>query len=279
MLLKMQSLTMGSNSFRGPAPLYHTLLAGDTRTGITLQTLHAEKFDHGVLLDQTPYPGIEIPEAESCTEPQLVDFVGPLGAEMLVSGIRNRVFVQPVREVGWYKRGVEGDQSARLGDLSGEGGSSPTLRHAPKITTEDRHIKWGSWTAEDIMRRYRVLGPLWNTMPMEHNGILMEKRVIFSSLVVLAAEPDQGSVDQPGLPYAERDISKSAPENPYFFGGLKVKASDGSLIGIGELKIEGSTTKDGIVAAVQAGLFSSVPVYVAEDGENREFRQFKEALR
>ena len=132
-------------SFRGPAPLHHTLLTGETHTGVTLQTLHPEKFDHGAILAQTP--PLEIPNASQCTYEQLLNFITPKAAEILVQGIRNRLFI-----LG----------PTRLHAASPSSETDRHLRHAPKITTEDRQIEWTKWTTEDLIRRDRVLGRLWS---------------------------------------------------------------------------------------------------------------------
>ena len=134
---------MRNYSFRGPAPLHHTLLADRSRTGVTLQTLDPAQFDHGVILAQTPSPGLEVPE--HCTVPNLLDIVTPKAAQILVDGIRDGLFVRPLEDVGWRKPETEG-----------------SLIHAGKIRPEDRHIDWANWTWAEISKRNRVVGPLWS---------------------------------------------------------------------------------------------------------------------
>ncbi len=225
--------------------------------------MHAEKFDHGTILDQTPYPGIDIQNAESCTIPGLVDLLAPLGAEMLVCGIRNHVFVPPIEDVGWYSTV-----------------SNPKeWRSAPKVTPEDRHVKWDSWTGEEIMRRYRVLGPLWNTISMQCGHAGSEKRLIFSGLSL--REGDLGEVlptYQLGLPYAEIDSSKSVPGTPVFSGNLMLRTLNGSILGIVKLKVEGSDEEDATVAATKVGLFNPDPIIIEVDGRRREFWVFRDGL-
>ncbi|GKT60601.1 formyl transferase [Colletotrichum tofieldiae] len=130
-------------SFRGPAPLQHTLLQRRTHTGITLQTLHHKSFDHGTVLSQTPLPGIPIPE--SCTTQRLHDIVTPLAAEILVEGLRKGLHVPPLKDVGWQPNEEERKQ----------------LSHAPKVVNHDRQVNWSKWTADDVVLRQRVLGPVW----------------------------------------------------------------------------------------------------------------------
>src|SRR5204863_3216208 len=125
--------------------LHHTLLAGRTHTGITLQTLHPKKFDNGKILLQTPLPGLKIRKPTRCSVSDLFEMVSPEGANMLIQGIRERVFVPPLIDQGWYHGDVE----------------NVNFPLAPKVTPEDRHINWTSWDAETILRCQRVLGRLW----------------------------------------------------------------------------------------------------------------------
>lgn len=110
-----------------------------THTGITLQTLDEKKFDHGLILSQTPRPGIPIPP--SCTVPQLAELVRAPGAELLLDGLRRGLHVDPV-------------------DIRGEIGDVKASR-APKVTKGERRVQWGAGPGE-ITRRLRVLGPLWS---------------------------------------------------------------------------------------------------------------------
>ncbi|KAK8185893.1 formyl transferase [Phyllosticta citribraziliensis] len=131
----------------GPAPLFHALLKGDKKTGVSVQTLHHAHFDRGTILEQTPYPGIDIPDPETCTPAQLSCHLAPIGASMLVDALRSRAFVPPLKEVEWY-------QSAEL--------KGRRIRHAPKITKEDMHVDFKTWSSDRIIRTLRILGELWD---------------------------------------------------------------------------------------------------------------------
>lgn len=127
---------------RGPAPLQHALLNRRTHTGVSLQTMHPTKFDHGVVLAQTPAPGIPIPD--DTTPQDLLEILGPMGADLLVKGIEDSLFVPPHQDV-----------CSAL--------PTPTDQaHAPKIHPSDREIDWANWNASDILLRDRVLGRLWD---------------------------------------------------------------------------------------------------------------------
>ncbi|TWU79108.1 Methionyl-tRNA formyltransferase [Metarhizium rileyi] len=142
---------------RGPAPIHHALLRGDTHVGISLQTLDPKAFDHGAVLAQSPAPGIPIPPEASFRE--VLSAAAVEGAEMLIQGLRAGVHVPPRRDVGWKAAELAGAQ----------------LAYAPKITKADGQMDWSAWTAEQICRRIRVLGSVW-THAVGEKGV--RKRVI-----------------------------------------------------------------------------------------------------
>ncbi|KAI7088187.1 Formyltransferase [Hortaea werneckii] len=167
---------------RGPAPIQHTLLRQRASTGITLQTMHPTRFDHGMILDQE-----EAPVPPQSTPEDLVDMLGPLGARMLAKGVESGIFVPP------------------LTDFANSG--SPTIEpsHAPKITPEDRHIDWKSWTAEMVQTRDRVLGRLWDSTTfascMDDSPTATAKRINYiGPWTIFPAAPPRDIVPQPGLP-------------------------------------------------------------------------------
>jgi methionyl-tRNA formyltransferase len=124
---------------RGPAPLQHALLKRREYTGVTVQTMHPTKFDHGSVISQTSPPGIRIPEG--CTMEQLLHLLGPLGAQLLCQSVERRLFGQSVENTAT---------------------SVPTkVEHAPKITAKDSRIDWHNWNARELQVRDRVLGRLW----------------------------------------------------------------------------------------------------------------------
>lgn len=126
---------------RGPAPIVHALMKRRKHTGVTLQTMHPTKFDHGQILAQTPRPGILVPA--DCTPDDLVHSLGPLGADMLCHGIESGQFIDRLE--------------SRI--ITQE---PDHVEHAPKITPEDRNISWETWDADEILLRDRVLGRLWD---------------------------------------------------------------------------------------------------------------------
>lgn len=228
-------------SFRGPAPLHHTLLAGRTTTGVTLQTLHLQHFDHGKILEQTPPPGFAIPNPDSCTVPELLNVVAPKGADILVEGIRKGLFVPPVEDAGWYSP------------------DHNELIQAAKIKPKDRHIDWANWTWTDISRRHRVLGPLWSKSlvfgePTGNIPTFQQRRVILSDFEEV--QPLKGSEAfalVPGLPFIDGEHTVKSDSGK----GVYVFTRDGRLIKIHQMKVEGQQNADALRAALKAGMIGS----------------------
>ncbi|CRG85347.1 methionyl-tRNA formyltransferase [Talaromyces islandicus] len=248
--------------FRGPAPLHHTLLAGKTHTGITLQTLHQKHFDHGIILDQSPAPGLPIPTPDSCTVSDLLALLAPKGAEMLVKGIQNRVFVPPLKDAGWRATADSND-----------------IVHAAKITPEDRHVNWQNWTWVDINRRQRVLGSLWSKALVSskysegQNTIYEEKRIIFDGIEEardLLPESERLAL-LPGVPFIRGHFSAQSPRDDK---AIYVYTRDGQLLRLVKIKVEGDKMKDSLTAALKARMFSSNTVSL----DNVEFSLFHNPL-
>ena len=203
--------------FYGPAPLHHVLLKTCSLTGVTLQTMDPHHFDQGVILDQTPMPGLVY---QSSTVSELSKEMAPFGAEMLVQAIRKRSFEAPWEVKGWKQTGHEG-----------------LVRHAPKITPNDRRIDWQTWTASRILHTQNVLGPLWNFVKKHPEGFSRSRRVIWSGGFFTTGESEiQQSSHEPGIPY-----STALPhEKPVIY----VNTSDGKVFRIERLKLDGGVEKE-----------------------------------
>ena len=252
-------------------------MAGDWKTGVTLQTLDTKKFDRGLVLDQTgpfdiPYP---------CDMAELLSLASERGAQMLADGIRSRVFVPPLMELPVQK-----------------------LRHAPrhagKIQTEDRHPDWSTWSADKILRYKAAVGPLWNTALVGDTSTSTKssqrKRVILTNMKAVdlkslkrrfdvESEPDLlhpagmpppyvGPESdelplpkvEPGLPFTDETLDLALNHKPYlpfrsardaeewYRMPLYVFASDGTLMRIDTLKVEGEKEAPARRAALKAKL-------------------------
>ena len=217
------------SSLRGAAPLVHTLLQRSDHTGISLQTLHPTKLDHGTILAQTPYPGLRH-NAQSVLE--LNSFLAPKGADMLVNGIRDGVFVLPLEDVGWCK------------DERNE-----SIRAAPKLGTEDRRIQWQSWTAEDILLKNRILGPLFNTVPASPESREPERRIIWTSgFQKSSLDPRLDRI--PGRP---RLVKMTDSDSMVLF-----PTCDGQLLQASSAKLEGQKEEDVFKTLRRARLFEAL---------------------
>lgn len=151
-------------SLRGPAPVHHALLNGDTHTGVSLQTLDEVAFDHGSVLAQTP--PLPIPRDANLTS--LTAKLADVGAAMLVQGLRDGVYVPPHEDVS--KGSAE--------------------RHAPKVHKDEAQVRWDAWTGDEWRRRRSVFGSVWTMGTLTgREGQGGKKRVIFTDFgVVPSAE-------------------------------------------------------------------------------------------
>lgn len=239
------------SSFYGPAPLHHTILAGRTRTGVTLQTLHEKHFDRGLILQQTSPSGLEIPNPDSCTVPQLLELVAPKSGEILVDGIRKGLFVPPLEYGG--QQHVDKTQ----------------VTHAVKLTTGDRHLEWNSWDCQTINRRNRVIGPLWNetTVWNSRAETFQRKRVILTEIEeVQPLEGCEKFAAHPGLPFSAI-VNKKEKESLY------VWTADKKLIRLHRMKVEGDQDIDAFRAASRNKMFTEDPADVVRS-KDYEFRAF-----
>jgi methionyl-tRNA formyltransferase len=123
---------------KGAAPIQWTILNGCRTTGVSLQTLHASKFDEGVVMDQIPVP---IQEHSTCTFNQLRDQLGPVGAELLIRGLRGKRYMSEDRP---------------LEDTNPEQTS-----YAPKIKKQHAAINPALHDSHQILRMQRALKNIW----------------------------------------------------------------------------------------------------------------------
>lgn len=237
-----------STSFRGSAPLHHTLLSNTMMTGVSLQTLHPTRFDRGTVLAQTPYPGIE---HDSTTVLELEALLAPLGADMLVLGIKDRVYVPPYPDI--------------TQPLSTE--ESENLRLAPKITSDDRHIQWQAWSAEEIMRRHRVIGPLWSLVTCKISGKLAQKRIIWTSGFRLG-KLNGGEATEVGRPVVPGLLSETR--------NVFIKTYDDHILQADEVKIEGGEITGFSHAAERAHMMELSTYHGRPPGD---FAVFRDMLR
>lgn len=228
---------MSSHSFRGPAPLQHILLAGETVTGVTLQSLDDKCFDHGIILAQTKPPFLAIPHPDRCNYLELLNFITPQAASLLVEGIENGVFVPPLVKVSGPKPAL--------------------LRHAPKITSVDKQINWRCWCSSIIDRRRRALGRLWTNIWVDANEV---RRFLFEDIEIVAI-PDaltkigvtetnpairtwDAVPDVQFLFYSESGLAEKI-KWPYVDDGeaIIIATRDGNAVRVKEITVEGCSRR------------------------------------
>lgn len=111
----------------------------DKETGVTLQTLHPTKFDHGDIILQSG----AVPIAPSDTYPQLVDKLGTIGGQLLVEAIDEQLYTS--------KQFVSPIYPFSL---------------APKIKPSQRLVDWPTMTTNQIKRLQDALGPIYTYIPV-----------------------------------------------------------------------------------------------------------------
>jgi len=121
----------------GAAPISWAILHNLTHTGVSVQTLHPTKFDGGIVLNQTPYPGMKIPDKDNITSQELTKILGRMGAKLLVDAIRNKLYIPPYEAV-----------PSTL-DESG-------ILRAPKLNTGTWTIDFQTMSKDSILRRLRT---------------------------------------------------------------------------------------------------------------------------
>ncbi|XP_042330677.1 methionyl-tRNA formyltransferase, mitochondrial [Sceloporus undulatus] len=123
--------------WRGPAPIIHTVLHGDTSTGATIIQIRPKRFDVGPIVKQE---SIAVPAQCSAKELELI--LSKLGTKLLISVLQNL------------------PESLRNKREQPKEGAT----FAPKATVAMSCIQWEEQTAEQIVRLHRALGTM---MPLQ----------------------------------------------------------------------------------------------------------------
>jgi methionyl-tRNA formyltransferase len=155
---------------RGSAPIEHAVMLQRPYTGVSVQTLHPARFDEGVVLAQSPAPGLAIGGDE--TAEALKERLAQVGAQMMVDVLVQRRFVQPVTGAGWYK-GV--------------------TTYAPKITKQDRFVAFESMSMARVLAVQRALGDTWCLLA-DGERLVMHELVALDAAEAGAIEHGQGAL-------------------------------------------------------------------------------------
>ncbi|KAF5095397.1 hypothetical protein D0Z03_001847 [Geotrichum reessii] len=143
--------------YRGAAPLHAALLNRDAYTGVSVQTLHPTKFDHGVVLFQTQ----EIPiNTTTETLQSLTEKLAPLGAQGLIH----------VLDQEYYK-----DPAHHAVDTTKYNKS-----YTKKVTTESRKIDLAVDSVETALAKYRVFQSIY----LLHEFVVRNKKKRTEEIVI-----------------------------------------------------------------------------------------------
>ena len=208
--------------------MHHTLLSRSRLTGVTIQTLHPEYFDQGKIIRQTPAPGFE----HDCENvKQLSQRLAPKGADLLLDCIVNYLYLDDLAT----PRSPGSLDNSNVRDLT-------KARPAPKITAADRFLDWTHWTGEEIIRRHQVIGPLWSLIPVDDHSHSY-RRIIWST-----GFDDVNLAPDINLPIGQPMVigSQFSPREVY------VRACDGKILKIGQIKVEGGKQAEPLIAATRA---------------------------
>lgn len=117
--------------WRGAAPLVHTLLAGDTESGISVITVAPKRFDTGKIVMQR---AVTVPQGIHLVE--YTSMMAKLGANLLLQCLQDL----PVLLSTAQDQGSEG------------------VTRASKISPSMGAVRWAKHTAEYVDRLYRAVG-------------------------------------------------------------------------------------------------------------------------
>lgn len=121
--------------WRGAAPIIHTLINGDLKTGVTIMKIMPKKFDIGEIVLQKQ---IDIDEHE--TMPKLYTKLAKLGGNLLKETFENLLellqFAKPQDETN--------------------------ITYAPKITSKISLINWNKMSATNVYNLHRALLGLYD---------------------------------------------------------------------------------------------------------------------
>uniref|UniRef100_A0ABM5EY94 Methionyl-tRNA formyltransferase, mitochondrial n=1 Tax=Pogona vitticeps TaxID=103695 RepID=A0ABM5EY94_9SAUR len=119
--------------WRGPAPIIHTVLHGDTVTGVTIMQIRPKRCDVGPIIKQET-----VPVPPNCMAKELESVLSKLGADMLIAVLEN--LAESLRNKREHPK--EGTTAA------------------PKVTAAMSCIQWEEQAPEQILRMHRALGTL-----------------------------------------------------------------------------------------------------------------------
>ena len=152
-------------NYRGAAPITHTLINGDTQTGVTIMKID-EGMDTGDIVSQ----GTVVVE-ENTTQGELEDLLAHKGAKLLIQTLPP------------YAKG----------EICPQPQDHKKATYAPRIAKKDAQIDWNR-TAPEIHNWIRALNP-WPTAAAHFQGVKVK---IWRSRRVEESVGDSRASDRPG---------------------------------------------------------------------------------
>lgn len=193
--------------FRGSSPIQYALLNDCKATGVSVQTLHPTKFDHGSIISQSdPIPIGDCDNTQSLTES-----LAEKGASLLSDVLEKRLFLDPKPLAPTYQ---------------------PSL--APKILPSLAQILWSSASSRSIKRLNDALGPLHTYKEVK---ITKKRKQIHELQKVILSELSFQLEAPPGL--------TSPGQFKLISGKLAVRTIDGVMM-VGKLKFQYCAEEDPI---------------------------------
>ncbi|PPQ96909.1 hypothetical protein CVT26_005895 [Gymnopilus dilepis] len=194
-------------SYRGPAPIQHTILNGEKETGVcVIEMLKAkEGIDSGSL-----WGCRRMPVPDNVMYEELRDTLAVAGGKLLVSVLRDALEGKAIPHPQPY---------------------ASDAPRAPFITAADALVNFETMTAEDILRRHRAIShqkPLFTHAP---DGKLLQLRSF---------------VPKP-MEHPELDNMPSRPGTAVFYKPNKtlvVRCAAGTALGVTKVKPEGKPDRD-----------------------------------
>ncbi|CAB4255090.1 similar to Saccharomyces cerevisiae YBL013W FMT1 Methionyl-tRNA formyltransferase, catalyzes the formylation of initiator Met-tRNA in mitochondria [Maudiozyma barnettii] len=182
--------------YKGSAPIQHALLNGDSMTGVSVQTLHPEKFDRGEVIARTPEISIDTLLENATTHEgtwksdTLIQELGVVGAALLRDVVVNGSYIP---------------SSDKKVLTTNDHIYKPSW--APTIKTKDKQVLWQTYTAEHISTMIAVIGPVYAFKRIQQGklrkqkDLFADKRVLFHKIEPVTwpaqlLEPGQFVYDQ-----------------------------------------------------------------------------------
>lgn len=210
--------------YKGASPIQYALLNQDDYTGVTVQTLHPSKFDHGSIVAETDPLKIDDLLAKGpisnfdldtpIKTATLMDQLGLRGASLLKQVIMQQLYLKD-QHVVRKNTGYEAS-------------------YAPKIIPEMKHINWEKDTAEGLLNKLQVLGPIFAHKEVGNKDKKTSlKRVIFHEFNVSTLDKSN-ELQSPGhfmFDEDEKCIYVRCKDNKYLrvnqlqFEGFKIESA------------------------------------------------------